>query len=361
MGNVNHFVRIFAVFFAWGLILASCSGSRMPKPEHENLIIYPTPPDPARIQFLTSINTSHDVAGRPSFFQRYILGEEREKSILKPYGVTIKNSKLYICDTMLPGLEIIDLENNQFTYLIPSGLGQLKKPINCDVDDQGQIYIADAARRQVVITDQTGQFISAIGDGQHGKPTDIKVYDNKLFICDLDAHQIRVFDQSGKNELLTFPDTAKNRPQYLYSPTNIAVHKNKVYVTDTGDARVKIFTTAGEYIGHAGEFGKRPGQFARPKGIAVDDSGLLYVADASFENIQIFDNQSDILMYFGDNRSQPGCLWLPAGLAIDYNSIDYFKKYIHPGFEIEYLIFAISQFGPAKINIYGFIKTQEEN
>ena len=75
---------------------------------------------------------------------------------------------------------------------------------------------------------------------------------------------------------------------------------------------------------------------------------------------QIFDDQSRILMHFGGARDQPGSLWLPAGLAIDYDSIKYFQRYINPGFEIEYLIFAINQFGPVKINIYGFIKTKQD-
>lgn len=326
----------------------------------DNVVVFPSPPDTARIQFLRSYSTSTDVTGRPSFFRRYILGIEPEKPILKPYGIAVAPGKIYICDTMLPGLEIIDLPNNKFDYFTPTGMGQLKKPVNCTVDENGRLYVADTERDQVVIFGTDEKFISAIGFEQPSKPTDVKVENNKIWICDLGAHRIRVVDRDSEKEIFSFPEPVKNKPDYLFSPTNITILNNILYVTDTGDARVKLFSLQGNYVGAIGSFGKQPGQFVRPKGIAADSTGNIYVVDAAFENVQLFNEKRQLLMYFGGHSENPGYMWLPAGLAIDSENLDYFQKYLFPEYNLKHLIFVTNQYGPAKINVYGFIEPKND-
>lgn len=339
-------------------VLWSCSG-RVIKPEHvRQPVIFPSPPDTARIQFLTSISSSIDITGQRSSFMRYVMGEDPGKPIHKPYGIEIYKEKIYICDTMLPGLEIIDLQKHTFEYFTPKGFGQLKKPLNCAIDKKGRLYIADVARKQVILFDKKGTYVSTIGDKALSKPTDVLIYQNKIWICDLSAHQVKVFDDSSHQLLFSFPeDVSKNSPRYLFSPTNINVYKQKIYVTDTGDARIKVFDTNGTWLKSIGSYGKRPGQFVRPKGLALNNEGHLFAVDAAFENVQIFNNQDRLLMFFGKTKG-PGQMWLPAGITIDYGNLDYFQKYVYPEFELKYLIFVTNQYGPARLNVYGFIQVK---
>ena len=338
------------------LLFLSCSGRHNPVPvDKARITVYPPPPDSARIQFLTSISSSDDVAGTPSFLESYVLGDESAKPIHKPYGITSIRDKIYVCDTMLPGLEIIDLSKKTFEYFTPSGPGKLQKPVNCAVDQNNMLYVADTGRRQIVIFSADGKFVRSVGDGVQGKPTDVCIYGNELYVCDLDAHTIKVYDRSGENIIREFPGTDKNYPQYLFSPTNIYIHEDKVYVTDTGDARIKIFTITGTYEKSVGSFGELPGQFVRPKGLEVDPKGNLFVVDAAFENIQIFDGQARLLLFFGGRYNQPGSMWLPAGINLDTQNMHHFKEYVYAGFKLEYLILMTNQYGPDKINVYGFI------
>ena len=347
---------VFLLFIAI-ILLSGCSSHNHPVPIHaDNLVVFPPPPDTARIQYLTSISSSSEVAGQPSFLERYVLGDEPSRPIHKPYGIYSIRNKIYICDTMLPGLEIIDLAKNSFDYFTPTGLGKLQKPVNCAVDQEGRLYIADTGRKQVVIFSADGKYLSCIGDGNEGKPTDAHVRGNELYVCDLDQHSIIVYNLSDLSEERRFPAVDKNYPQYLFSPTNIFIHDDNVYVTDTGDARIKIFSLEGKFNGTIGSFGKSPGQFVRPKGVAVDEQGRVYVVDAAFENVQIFDPQSRILMYFGGRYEKPGSMWLPAGITIDFTNLDYFQKYVYAGFNLQYLILMTNQYGPHKINVYGFLK-----
>ena len=59
-------------------------------------------------------------------------------------------------------------------------------------------------------------------------------------------------------------------------------------------------------------------------------------------------------MHFGGPGSIPGSLVLPASLAVDATSIPYFSQYIHKDFDVEYLLFVSSQYGPHLISVYAF-------
>ncbi len=341
------------------LWIIACSGRIGNVDPTDSLVIYPPPPDTTRIQYLTSFSNSIDISGQKSSFMRYVLGEDQKKPIHKPYGLCLSDGKLYICDSMLPGIEIIDFAKQDFRYFAPGGRGQLKKPINCAINEHGHLFVADAARRQIIIFNKDGTYIAEIGDGKQGKPTDVLFYENKLLVCDLDAHQVKVYNSSTYDLISAFPDTNQNNVQYLFSPTNISAYNGKIYVTDTGDARIKIFDENGIYLGFTGSFGKRPGQFVRPKGVAVDMQGRIYVADAAFENVQIFNQASELLMYFGGTYRKPGDMWLPAGIIIDYTSLSYFEDYVYKGFDLQYLIFVANQYGPDKVSVYGFVEPTE--
>ena len=105
-----------------------------------------------------------------------------------------------------------------------------------------------------------------------------------------------------------------------------------------------------------GEAGQSPGQFARPKGIAIDRAGRMYVSDAAFQNVQVFDRGGRILMAFGQPPDGSQGLNLPAGVAIDYDNVALFRSYADPKFAIEYLILVVSQFGPNQVDVFGYGK-----
>lgn len=355
MRNLNryscHIISslMFFLFLACSNNIRQNNGVKMPA-------IFPPPPDTTRIQYLTRFSNSIDITGNRSSIMSYILGEEDSKPINKPYGLAIHKGKIYICDTMLPGLEIIDLQKNSFSYFNPSGLGQLKKPLNCALDDESRLYIADAQRKQIIVFDKAGKYLFAIGDGSSEKPTDVIVYQGKIWTTDLYGHQIKVYDKNTSELLFTFPQIQKGHPSYLFSPTNLDIFDGEIYVTDTGDACIKVFSDVGDFLRKIGGFGKHPGQFVRPKGVAVDRQGRLFVVDAAFENVQIFNKNSNILMHFGGKYDGPGYMWLPAGISIDYDHLTYFQDFVYPGFKLNYLIFVANQYGPDRVSVYGFVK-----
>ena len=60
-------------------------------------------------------------------------------------------------------------------------------------------------------------------------------------------------------------------------------------------------------------------------------------------------------MFFGGTGGDKrGRMNLPTVVKIDYENVEYFRKYAAPGFEIEYLVIVVSQFGANKVSVFGF-------
>lgn len=340
------------------LLLFSCSRHIHKISSKDNIVVYPSPPDITRIQYLTSISTSLDITGKRSGFTRFIMGEFEELAILKPYGVAIHDGKIYICDTGLDAIEIIDLQKNSFEYFAPKGIGQLKKPVNCNIDENGYLYVADGERRQVVIFDPSGKYVNSIGEAENFKPTDVVVNGDKIWVANFVNNKIHVYNKESYELLYTLPESDVGNEDYLYSPSNIYVTEDRIYVSDFGDFKIKIYTYEGDFIMSVGSFGDKIGQFVRPKGIAVDRESNLYVVDAGFENVQIFNEEGNLLMFFGGPYHKPGDLYLPAKVIIDYDNLQYFEDYVDERFSLKYLIFVSSQYGPDKINVYGYVESK---
>ena len=53
-------------------------------------------------------------------------------------------------------------------------------------------------------------------------------------------------------------------------------------------------------------------------------------------------------------RHLPGAFVLPSTLAVDKTSIPYFQEFVHPDFDVEYLLFVANQYGNHLVNVYAF-------
>jgi len=344
---------VFVIFLV--TLYTSCS-SNIRKVSADNIIIYPAPPEPTRIQYLTSFSNSTDVVGEQSGIIEYVAGESESLNIIKPYGISVVKGKIYIADTIIGGILIMNIEDESFELLQPRGLGQFKKPINCFKEENGKLYVVDAERTQVLVFDSLDTYLTAFGEDVLIRPTDVFVNDSLIYVSDIKDGNVKVFSKDDYSLIRTIGDKSLGDNNRIYQPTNIFVKDGKVFVSDFGDFKIKIYSIDGELQDTVGSYGRNIGQFVRPKGIAVDDSLNLYVVDAAFENVQIFNKDGKLLMFFGGTYEGPGDMWLPAKVVIDYDNLEYFQKYVYEGFNLKYLIFVSNQYGPDKINVYGFVE-----
>jgi DNA-binding beta-propeller fold protein YncE len=338
------------------VLIAGCNRNLADSPSPESLVIFPPPPDTTRLQYLTHFSSSDHLKSRRGVFHSYLFGAEEPLNIIKPYGVAVKGPKVYICDTGLAGLEILNLEEGSFRYFIPGGKGQLQLPINCFVDQRGYLFVADASRRQIVVFDAQGLYVAAFGETENFKPTDVLVCQDKIWVCNVQDHSLYAYNVSDYSFLGKMPELTAGEEGFIRQPTNICCQEGVLYVSDFGDFNIKKFSVQGAYLGTIGSYGNVPGMFTRPKGIALDQDQNLYAVDAAFENVQIFNQEGALLMHFGGSYHGAGAMGLPAAVEVSYENLSYFEPYVDESFQLKYLVYVTNQYGPAKVNVYGFVE-----
>lgn len=332
--------------------LAGCASAPRPAPTAQ---FYPQAPDQPRLQLLASYSTSSDLGGRRSALRDFIAGKPQEKPIVKPYGFDFWQDRIYLCDTALAALVVLDLQRGQLRYLTGSGPERLVKPINLAIDRDGTKYIADAGRGAVLILDAEDRYAGELTK-QGMKPTDVAIAADLLYVADLQSRRVSVWDKKRREYLRAIPAEGESSPEArLFSPVNLALDREgNLYVSDLGAFRVQKYSPAGRYLRSFGTLGSGPGQLVRPKGIDVDDEGRLYVVDAATEVVQIFDPQGRLLLFFGEPREDGSGLSLPAKVRISRELVPRFRPLADPSFALEYVVLVSSQYGNRKLSVFGF-------
>ncbi|HEY5652956.1 MAG TPA: hypothetical protein VIR63_01130 [Pontiella sp.] len=352
---------VFSNFICMALLLGT--GCQTTEKQTRKAILYPPAPSAPRLQYLTSYSVPSDLLPAPNAFKTFVLGAQPPigSPIVKPYGLTVHKSKLYVCDTTFPQVHVLDMENHTWEYFKPKNQGKLNKVIGIAIDADGIKYIADPVRGSVVIYSPEGEFITSIGKKGEMKPVGVAVSDEQIHIVDVAEKKVHVYNKHSNERLFSIPQNLSDRKQQLVAPTNITLdNENNIYVSDIGDCNIKKFSSDGTYLKTIGSLGRASGQFVRNKGIAVDKNLNLYAVDAATQLVQIFNPEGRLLFYFGEPGGSPVPLTLPAGITIDYNNTDLFQPMADENFEIEYLVFVTSQYGPRKVSVYGFGKKVDE-
>ena len=161
-----------------------------------------------------------------------------------PCNVRYHNHQVYVCDSHNGRVQVFD-SNLNFVRSFGDGPDQLEDPEDIDFDSQGNIYVVDYGKDQVLVFSEDGQYL-------------------------------RHFGQSGKGK------------DELSGPAGLCVSGDYVYVTDYCNNRVSVFRMSGEFVHSFGKEGSDRGELDCPWGIAIDRDGFVFVCDAGNSRIQVF-------------------------------------------------------------------------
>jgi streptogramin lyase len=371
----RKFVNAAFLLLALGALLSGCSTPNVCSYQADTPIFFPPAPDEPHIQYLTGINSSDNIgaAKKQSGVSLFLSGKEAPdiiKKIGKAYGIVAHKGKLYVAEGMNGRIDIIDPVHG--TFESPVGLnipkGALKYPVNLTVDPDDFLYVADTARREIVVYDAAGNYFAAFPNNYapKSKIVDVKYYNGKLFALDLGTSMIRVLDPKTGAQITTLGYIEKP-DQSVRLPDNLAIDSTgNLYVANIGNNRVIKYDQDGNYLGTFGGSGDTVGTFAKPKGVAVSPEGYIFVVDGGTNVVQLFDDKFHPLTYFGWPGLAKGSLNGPAGITLstDKGNVEYFQKYAAPGFKVDYLVFVVSQFGQEfcipRISVYGVGQMQKK-
>ena len=318
----NNKMPLFSLLVLHLLLLSGCGQPQGPVFESpEAPLVWPGPPQTARVRYVGEISTEEDLKKQVSFGQglkNLIFGKEEIGVLVNPYAVTKdRQERLFVADTNSGVIQMFDLAKREHLIFAEiDGDQSLITPVALTTIGNN-VYVADSRLKKICVFDKKGRFQFSFGQEQLKRPTGLAYNPSldKLYVSDTTKHAIYVFDKEGIY-LNTIGRRGRKAGTFNF-PTHLCFDKNKLYVSDTLNYRIQILSADGDYIDSFGKHGDSPGCFAHPSGIAVDSFGNIYVADRKFENIQIFNPQGRILMAVGREGTKPGQFWLPGGIFID--------------------------------------------
>lgn len=288
-------------------------------------LLWPQPPEKARIRLLKVIRGAKDVVEAPSGsigkMLEFIVGTREDYlDFFTPQCIAADGDGLiYIADPSAGVVHVYNLADKEVGYIFKAGDKKLVRPVGVALDDKRNLYVTDSQLGSVFKLRQDGSFLAELdGRGKIRSPAGIAITSTgKKIVSDLQARKIFIFgaDDSLLQEL-PGPDFSGE----LRMPVYVSVDKNdNIYVTDTMNFTLRMFDSSGRYLRSIGQIGDSPGSFARPKGVAVDSDLNIYVMDAILGNFQIFNQNGQLLLYVGQEGALPGELMLPSAIFIDKN------------------------------------------
>jgi len=305
------------------------TGCATPEPPPPPKMVWPEPPEVARIEFVRTIVDEKDVdkdnTANQSFL-RFLAGEKPTKyRIAEPMGVAVSDDgqRLYVSDFAQMAVMIFDFEKKTANKL-GGDPKPLAAPLGVALDQEENLYVAESARKGVQVFDKNGKELRFISDPSIERPVAVAVdrARKKLYIVDSghtdsQEHTVKIFDLQGKMLGKIGKQIGDVAGSFLF-PTNIVVDtKGNVYVSDTLNSRVQMFDPEGKFVQAFGKRGNAFGMFDKPKGVAVDTFGNVHVVDSAWSNVQIFNSKAQVLMYFGGRGTVPGLMQNPSAMAID--------------------------------------------
>ncbi|MGA7621230.1 6-bladed beta-propeller [Candidatus Binatus sp.] len=283
-------------------------------------IVWPEPPDPARIRYVRSISTPGDVGIKRGFFGTLLdaVTRKAEERFIRPTGVADSDGAIYVADPGAPALWIFDAQNQASVAVRELGGDALLSPVAVTPERDGRAFVADSLINKVFLVDRGGKMVSTIADSALKRPVAL-AWDqasDRLYVADAVGQQVVVYG-SGGQRLLSWGSRGSGDGEFNF-PAYLALSRSgEVLVTDALNYRVQAFDQNGKFLWKIGRQGDGSGDFAAPKGVATDTEGHVYVVDALFDGVQIFDREGALLLGFGSGGRAPGEFWLPTGAFID--------------------------------------------
>ena len=271
-------------------------------------------------------------------------GPASNAALNSPFGLAIDDDdNLYIADSANNRIRKIDLATGIITTAAGSGSpgfegddgsaldAAFHSPLGLDVDEDGDIYIADTLNNRVrkvdaddgIVTTVAGNGIAGSGgdlglavNANLNRPEDVAVDDlGKVYIADTGSHLIRqidgqgvIFTLAGKRDASVDPVTvATSGPAQnavLRNPLSVTLDEGQrnLYVADAGNHLVRrillnndieatlITTEAGAVDGSAGYDGEDKNAIISsldsPGGVAVNSAGEIYIADTGNQRVR---------------------------------------------------------------------------
>ena len=219
------------------------------------------------------------------------------------------------------------------------GLGDPRHPARAGCTSRGwrrstpddHLYIADLTDR-IQVFDRDGKYLRGWRtpdfnvDGPSGLTVDRY---GRLLVADTHFYRVLVYSPEGELLFQIGDGVQGTTPGRFGYPTDVVIDRaGNFYVAEYGENdRIQVFSPEGKWLRQWGGHGYEPGEFLKPRALAIDDQDRLYVADSCNHRIQVFDTQGKLLSLWGSRGTAPGQMSYPYDLAIGPDRMLYVCEY----------------------------------
>lgn len=209
--------------------------------------------------------------------------------------------------------------------------GWLQKPRVAAFDAADQIYIADLTDR-IQVFDRDGKFLRnwrmpALNvDGPSGLTVDRW---GRVLVADTHFYRVMVYSRDGELLMQIGDGVQGTEPGRFGYPTDVVCDKaGNFYVSEYGENdRVQVFSPEGKWLRQWGGHGDEPGQFLKPRAMAIDEDDRIYVADSCNHRVQVFDTAGKLLDIWGAQGAGRGEMSYPYDIALGPDGSLYVVEY----------------------------------
>jgi len=172
--------------------------------------------------------------------------------------------------------------------------GQFNFVTDAVQDSKGNYYVSEyGPNDRIQKFKQDGTYVLQFGShgdqpGQFNRPNKMVIDDqDQLWVADACNHRIQVFDAREEPPRLTRCwGEFGTKPGQLRYPYDLLLSGQYLYICEFGNHRVQKFTRDGQFVASFGGPGREPGQFAQPWGMVQDSRGELHVLDSYNHRVQ---------------------------------------------------------------------------
>ena len=211
-----------------------------------------------------------------------------------PCGVEVdKVGNILVVETDNHRIQKFTAEGEFITSVEIKGIKRYSRkdpPSICICPSTNNVFVCDSMKSEVKILNPDLTVHTTFGSGQLSLPWDV-AFDsrgNMYVVCFGHDSGIRVFAKNGQYMGWFGIKDRDDVGKKITSPASITIDSDDVvYITEKSTNLVSLLTTEGQFLksfGTCGDFVC----FNRPRGVAVDDNGLVYICDSGNNRVQIW-------------------------------------------------------------------------
>jgi DNA-binding beta-propeller fold protein YncE len=210
-------------------------------------------------------------------------------------------------------------------------------PSGLDVDDSGNVYVADTGDDQIQKFDPNGDRLWVVGTrgprapGRFENPRDVAVLAGKVYVADTGYNRVQVLD-AGDGSVDAIWGTRFGTIMGISAGLNGAGDP-VILVSESSANTIRVYSPGGVLLRSVGTGpGNGPGQLNAVRDAATDASGNIFAADYANSRVVVFGPLGGALDAWGVNGTGPQQLKRPYGIELDTSGNVYVadsNNYVH--------------------------------